>query len=59
LSSFLYFRVSPATVVLGKTKESYSTVRTMLAVLCRVAEEVLCSTTRRRKGRKKDWTTTK
>lgn len=36
----IHFRVILAAVVLGKTKESYSTVWTTLAVLCRVAEEI-------------------
>lgn len=55
-SSFI-FGISPATVVLGKTKESYSTVRTTLAVLCRVVGSSVLSSTTRRKIRKKDWTT--
>lgn len=40
LMAFIYFRVMLAVVVLGKTKESYSTMWTTLTALCRVAEEI-------------------
>lgn len=39
LVAFVYFRVMPAVVILGKTKESYSTVCGR-RILCRVAEEI-------------------
>ncbi|KYN07949.1 hypothetical protein ALC62_01131, partial [Cyphomyrmex costatus] len=52
LMAFVYFRVMLAAVVLGKTKESYSTVWTTLVVLCHVAEEVSLLGDERRKKRK-------
>jgi len=39
LMAFVYFR-NAAAIVLGKTKESYSTVWITLVVLCHVAEEI-------------------
>lgn len=52
--AFVYFRVMLAAVVLGKTKESYSTVWTTLTVLCRVAEEIsLLSDEKKKKKERK------
>lgn len=50
--TFVYFRVILAAVVLGKTKESYSTMWTTLAVLCHVAEEIFLLGDEKKKKRK-------
>jgi len=52
LMEFVYFRVMLAAVVLGKTKESYSTVWTTFVVLCHVAEDVSLLGDEKRKKRR-------